>query len=182
MHNKNYNFFTYIDNLNQENIIKLNKKINIILRNYEKKFKNIELIKFVKFCKKNNRKIYLANDIKKAKSLDFNGVYIPAFNKLPIKYNLNIKNKFTILGSAHDIKEILIKKNQKIDMIFISPLFKNKKKQNQLGVIKFNLIKKSFSNKFIALGGINEKNKKELKLLKINGYAAINYFKNNDQL
>ena len=126
MHYKKYNFFTYIDNLNQDYITKLNKKVSIILRNYEKKFSNNELLNFVQFCKRNKRKIYLANDIKKAKNLNFNGVYIPSFNKLPIKYNLGVKNKFDILGSAHDIREILIKKNQKIDMIFLSPLFEKK--------------------------------------------------------
>ncbi len=149
------------------------------MRNYEKKFNNKELVNFVQFCKKNKRKIYLANDIKKAKNLNFNGVYIPAFNRLAVKYNFGVKNKFDILGSAHDIKEILIKKNQNIDMIFLSPLFEkdNKKK---LGIIKFNLIRKNFAEKFIALGGINQENKKLLGLLKINGYAAIRHFRINN--
>ena len=177
MHYKKYNFFTYIDNLNQENIIKINKKINIILRNYEKKFDNQELENFVRFCKKNNRKIYLANDIKKAKVMNFDGAYIPSFNKIPFKYNEGIKKKFTIIGSAHCIREILIKKKQKIDMIFISPLFKNTNNNNQLETFKFNLMTRNFKNKFIALGGINKQNKCKLKLLDISGYAAINYFR-----
>ena len=129
---------------------------------------------------KNNRKIYLANDIKKAKSLNFDGVYIPSFNKLSINYNKGIRNNFTILGSAHNIKEIQIKKKQKIDIIFMSPLFKNNKNLGHLGVIKFNLIRKNFNNKFIALGGINSKNESMLKLLKINGYAAISHYKINE--
>ena len=177
MHYKKYNFFTYIDNLNQENIIKINKKVNIILRNYEKKFDNQELENFVEFCKKNNRKIYLANNIKKAKVMNFDGAYIPSFDKLPLEYDKGIKKEFTIIGSAHCIKEILIKKKQKIDMIFISPLFKSKNNNNQLNVLKFNLMTRNFKNKFIALGGINKQNKGKLKLLNINGYAAINYFR-----
>ena len=182
MHYNNYNFFTYIDNLNEENITKFNKKVNIILRNYKNKFKNQDLAKLVRFCKKNKRKIYLANDVKKAKNLNFDGVYIPSFNKLSIKYDKGIKSNFTILGSAHNIKEIQIKKNQKIDIIFMSPLFKSNKNKEHLGVIKFNLIRKNFKNKFIALGGINSKNKSMLKLINITGYAAISYFKNYDQL
>ena len=177
MHYKKYNFFTYIDNLNQENIIKINKKVNIILRNYRKKFDNQELENFVRFCKKNNRKIYLANDIKKAKVMNFDGAYIPSFDKLPLKYDKGIKKEFAIIGSAHCIKEILIKKKQKIDMIFISPLFKSKNNNNQLNVLKFNLMTRNFKNKFIALGGINKQNKNKLKLLNINGYAAISYFR-----
>ena len=176
MHYNNF-FFTYIDNLNQDNITRLDKNVYIILRNYEKKFENNELEYFVKFCKKIKKKVYLSNDINRAKKLDFDGVYIPSFNKLPIKYNLGIKKKFTILGSAHNNKEILIKKNQKIDIIFVSPLFKNNKKKKYLGVIKFNLIVKNFNGKFIALGGINNKNLSKLKMLKIIGFAGIDYFK-----
>ena len=95
--------------------------------------------------------------------MNFDGVYIPSFNKLPIKYNKGIKKNFSILGSAHCIKEILIKKNQKIDMIFISPLFKNKKNRNLLGVIKFNLMTKIFKDKFIALEELIKKIKKIAK-------------------
>ena len=176
MHLKKYDFFTYIDNLNQENIINLNININIILRNYEKKFGKNELIKFVKFCKKNKRKIYLANDIKKAKALDFNGAYIPSFNKIAYNYNLGKKNGFQLLGSAHNVQEILIKINQKIDIIFLSSLFKNSKKKKNLGIVKFKLLQKNFNKKFIALGGINKKNIKILDMLKISGYAAISHF------
>ena len=182
MHYNNYNFFTYIDNINEKNITKFNKKVNIILRNYKDKFKNHDLVKLVQFCKKNKRKIYLANDFKKAKNLNFDGVYIPSFNKLSINYDKGTRNNFTVLGSAHNIKEIQIKKSQKIDIIFMSPLFKNDKNKDHLGVIKFNLIRKNFKEKFVALGGINSKNKSMLKLLNINGYAAISYFKIRDQL
>lgn len=80
------------------------------------------------------------------------------------------------MGSAHNVKDILIKKKQKIDIIFLSPLFKKKQNNNQLGVIKFNIMSKNFKNKFVALGGINNKNLKLLKSLNIYGYAAISNF------
>ena len=95
-----------------------------------------------------------------------------------LKYNLGIKNNFLILGSAHNIQEILIKINQKIDIIFVSSLFENTKKKKYLGIVKFNLLQKNFDKKFVALGGINKKNKNMLKLLKIYGFAAITYFNN----
>ena len=176
MHFNYYNFFTYIDNTNLENITKFNKKVNIIFRNYKKRFKNQDLAKLVHFCKKNKRKIYLANDIKRAKILNFDGVYIPSFNKLSINYDKGIRDNFTILGSAHNMREVKIKKDQKIDIIFLSPLFKNNKNRDNLGIIKFNLLKQNFNNKFIALGGINNQNKCMLKLLNVNGFAAISYF------
>lgn len=180
MHFNNYNFFTYIDNINLENITKFNKKVNIIFRNYKKRFKNRDLVKLVQFCKKDKRKIYLANDIKRAKVLNFDGAYIPSFNKLSINYNKGIKNNFTILGSAHNIREVKIKKDQKIDIIFLSPLFSNDKNKNNLGIVKFNLMKNNFNSKFVALGGINNQNKCMLKLLNVNGFAAISYFKNKN--
>ena len=80
------------------------------------------------------------------------------------------------MGSAHNVKDILIKKNQKIDIIFLSPLFKKKQNNSQLGIIKFNIMSKNFKNKFVALGGINNKNLKLLKSLDIYGYAAISNF------
>ena len=80
------------------------------------------------------------------------------------------------MGSAHNMREVKIKKDQKIDIIFLSPLFKNDKNRDNLGIIKFNLLKQNFNNKFIALGGINNQNKCMLKLLNVNGFAAISYF------
>ena len=74
------------------------------------------------------------------------------------------------------MEDLIVKRNQKIDIIFISPLFENKKNKSHLGVIKFNLISKNSNSKIIALGGINENNKNMLSLLNINGYAAISYF------
>ncbi len=175
MHNK-FEFFTYVDNLSKENIIKLDKKVQIIFRNYKKNFENQELKKFVNFCKKNNRKIYLSNNFKKAKDLGFDGVYIPSFNRLIKNYKIGIKKRFATLGSAHNTKDLIIKQKQKIDTIFISPLFKSKKNKNNLGIVRFNLINNNRKNKIIALGGINENNRNMLSLLNINGYAAISYF------
>ena len=128
------------------------------------------------FCKKKNRKIYLSNNFKKAKNLGFDGVYIPSFNKLVKDYKIGTKKKFVTLGSAHNIKDLIIKQKQKVDKIFVCPLFKSKKNTSYLGVIRFNLINKENKNKIIALGGINENNRNMLSLLNINGYAAISYF------
>ena len=104
MHYNKYNFFTYVDNLNQENIINIDKKVSIILRNYKKKFKNHELVNFVDFCKKNKRKIYLSNDFKKAKKLNFDGAYVPSFNRLALNYDIGIKNLNQILTSLEGKK------------------------------------------------------------------------------
>ncbi len=181
MHNKNLEIFTYIDDFDKKNIKKIDKKIHIILRNYKKKFSNQTLINLRTFCKKNKRNIYLSNDIKKAKKLGFDGVYLPSFNKILKKYDIGVKKKFIIMGSAHNIKELMIKRDQKVDFIFLSSLFSNNKNKKYLGVYNFNLIAKHFK-KIIALGGINENNIKKLKMLNIKGYATINYFKQKYKL
>ena len=59
------------------------------------------------------------------------------------------------------MEDLIVKKNQKIDVIFISHYLKIKKIKS-FGVIKFNLINKNSNNRIIALGGINENNKNML--------------------
>ena len=58
----------------------------------------------------------------------------------------------------------------------MSPIFKIKKKNYFLDVVRFNLLTLNKKNKFVALGGINKKNKKKLNLLNIHGFAGISFF------
>ena len=126
MHNKFPFIFTFISDFKEDKILKLNKNIGIIFRNYDENFNKNKILKIKKFCKKNKRKFYLANNIKLAINLDLDGVYIPSFNKsLEIK-KYNIKNNFLIMGSAHNFREINIKNKQNVDLIFISPYLKQK--------------------------------------------------------
>ena len=83
------------------------------------------------------------------------------------------------MGSAHNFREINIKNKQNVDLIFISPLFKTKKYKKILGIIKFNILLKLTNKKIIALGGINTRNIKQLKMININGYSAITHFQMN---
>ena len=65
------------------------------------------------FCHSSKYKIYLANNIKLAHSHGFDGAYLTRrFNK---KMNVikNCRKNFKILGSAHNLKEILEKEKQK---------------------------------------------------------------------
>ena len=123
-------------------------------------------------------KLYLANNIKLALKLDLDGVYIPAFNK-DYKINAyNFKKKFKILGSAHNLKEIRTKELQKVDYLFLSPLFLSKKNNTELGIYKFMNLSKKTKRRIICLGGINRDNLKKIKLIKPDGIAAISYFQN----
>ena len=111
--------------------------------------------------------------------LNLDGVYLPAFNNISNYSNIKLKNKFTIIGSAHNIKELKIKENQNCKEIFISPIFRTEKSTKYLDVVKFNYIAKITSEKIICLGGINEKNIRRLRLTKSNGFASISWIKKN---
>ena len=89
--------------------------------------------------------------------------------------SFNLKNNFLIAGSAHNLKEIRIKELQKVNLIFLSSIFK--KNKNYLGLDRFKIISKLSNKKIIALGGISETNIKSLKLTDCYGFAGISYFK-----
>ena len=129
------------------------------------------------YCKFHKRDLYLANDFKRAIKYKLNGTYIPSFNK---KMNLNIfslPKNFSLLGSAHNLKELKTKEAQGCSLIFLAPTFKVDKKTNYLGIAKFNLLTLNKKSKFIALGGINEVNLKKVKLLRCAGFSGISWIK-----
>ena len=169
--------YHFIDEFKEADLSKLDSKITLIYRNYKEKIDTLLVEKIKQFCKKTNRKFYLANDIKLAYKLKLDGAYIPSFNSC-IKHNqYNKRLNFKVIGSAHNIKEIITKKRQKVEYIFISSLLKNKKNKKFLGLYKFLILKKFTQNKIIALGGINNKNIKKLNILDCAGFAAISLLK-----
>ena len=134
-----------------------------------------ELLKMRTFCKRKGIKLYLSNNIQLAIKLGFDGAYIPAFNKSFKHLNYKLKKNFKILGSAHNIKEIRLKEKQKVNLIFISSIFK--KNKNYLGLYKFINLEKLTDINIIALGGINRNNLKKLSLTSCAGFAGISYFR-----
>ena len=107
--------------------------------------------------------------------LGFDGAYIPSFNKSFKHLNYNLKKNFTILGSAHNIKELRFKENQNVEIIFLSSIFKINK--NYLGLHKFINLKKLTNKNIIALGGVSLKNVKLISLTNCFGFAGISYFR-----
>ena len=178
MHNYLPKYFTFIEEFDKEFLEKLNRKIAIIYRN-SKNINKIDILKKLKiYCRQKKTKLYIANDFKLARKLDCDGLYISAHNKKLYKYNINIKIKFNVIGSAHSLDEILIKKKQGTKLIFLSPLFFNKKNNKYLGISKFNLLSNISKSKIIALGGINNTNIKKLNMINSCGFAAISLYKN----
>tara|TARA_Y100000741_G_scaffold326305_1_gene278286 strand:+ start:1650 stop:2177 length:528 start_codon:yes stop_codon:yes gene_type:complete len=175
MHKYNFRSFYFINKFEPNHINKLDKKVSIIYRNYSTNLNKELIIKIRDFCKKSNRKFYLSNNLKLAIRLDLDGVYLPSFNNELNVFQFNLKKKFELIGSAHNIKEIRIKEKQFVKTIFLSSIFKRNK--NYLGMNKFNNLLKVTSGNVIALGGISKSNINKLKQLKIIGFAGISYFR-----
>ena len=176
MQKKISQFYYFIDEYNYAELSKLSKNINIIYRNYKKNIDISTLISIKNYCKKNKNKFFISNNIKLAIRYKLDGVYIPAFNKQINFIKFLLPSSFKIIGSAHNNLEISIKQKQGCNIIFVSPIFKVKKKNYFLDVVKFNLLTLNKKIKFVALGGINKKNKNKLNLLNIRGFAGISYF------
>ncbi len=175
MHIKNLKKYYFIDKFDPSHLINLNKNISFIWRNKDKETQIETLLKLRDFCKKNHRNFYITNEIKLAIKIKADGVYIPSSNKnLNIKL-FNHKKGFKILGSAHNLKEIVVKELQNVEEVFLSPLFKNKKNP-QLNIYRYLNLKKNTLMKDISLGGINENNIKKLRFIKPEGFAAISFF------
>ena len=168
------NLFYFIEKINIQEISKLKPNINIILRNYDEKFNIFEITKLKRICKQQRRKLFISNDIKIANQLRLDGIYIPSFNN---KIFVNKTKNLIILGSAHNLKEINIKKIQNVEYLFLSSLYQNKKNKSFLGPVKFNLLSKNFDRKIIALGGISKKNINMINKINCVGFAGIRYFK-----
>ena len=167
--------YYFINKFETNNIDKLDKQTVVIYRNYNSKSLNKELIlKLKKYCQKKGIKFYLSNNVKLAVTLDLDGVYIPSFNKSTKHLSFSFKKKFSLIGSAHNIREIKIKEKQRVSKIFISSVFK--KNKNYLGINKFKLISNLTKKKVVALGGISKENINKLKLLNSTEFAGISYF------
>ena len=180
MQKNSFKIYNFVNDFNLSDLDLLSKDICIIYRNYDNINHLENILKLKEYCKDIRTKFYLSNDIKLSIKLRLDGVYIPSFNnKINYVQNYSLPKNFNIIGSAHNIPEINIKLKQNCSEIFLSPVFKINKSSKFLGVNRFNLISLNKKAYFVALGGINERNYKMIKLLKINGFASIGWAKKN---
>ena len=167
-------YFFIIENTRDVDLknIKNSNKFCIIYRS-KNIAENIEkLMQFRKICKTRNIDFYVSNNVKLTNILKADGIYISAYNKsLKIAHLKNYN--FRIIGSAHNLKELTIKKLQGCSNIIFSRLFKTsyKHKKGFLGVVKFNLLKLSRKENLIPLGGIKVSNLNKLNTVKCNSIA-----------
>ena len=168
-----YHNYIFLSEINDQISVRIKKIKNVTIIYYIDDFQlfnenNCKLIK--DFCKNINAPFYVVNSIKNALKYKATGIYITADNKRIV---LKKFNKLKIIGSAHNNLEYFFKKNQKCNMIMLSPLFYNKKYSNNniLGTAKFRLISKNWKIDVCALGGINKTNINKIKLIKTNNIA-----------
>ena len=106
--------YYFINKFDTNNIDKQDKQTAIIFRNYSSKpTDQLLILKIKRYCKKKSIKFYLSNDFKLAIRLNLDGVYIPAFNNSFKHLSYSVKKNFKIIGSAHNLKEIKEKENQR---------------------------------------------------------------------
>ena len=175
MHKLNYEKYYFISEYDTNLIKHQDKKTNVIFRNYSGQL-NIKRLTILRdFCRKKGCRFFLSNNFKLAIKLKLDGVYLPSFNKNYNHLAYSLKKKFTILGSAHTLKELNIKRLQAVQFFFLSSLFK--KNQNYLGIYKFKIFENFIRKGLVALGGISDSNIRKLSLLNISGFAGISFFK-----
>jgi len=178
--NKN-KYYIYIENLRSINLdlIKTKSKFNLIYRNNLKKKNLDKIINFIKTCKKKHIKFFVANNTSLALKIGANGVYLSSYNKELLRKNRKVGKKFEIIGSAHNFKEINIKRKQGCKKVILSRLFKTdyKNKRSFYGTTRFNLLTKNYDNDFVALGGIRSNNLMKLKMLNCEGVALLSEIK-----
>ena len=166
--------FYFIEKFKKSNIDLLQRNTNIIYRNYKKKYKVDEILLIKNYCRRRGLNFFLSNNIKLAIKLDLDGAYIPSFNTDMGHLSYNFKQKFDLIGSAHNLKQIRIKEKQNAKLIFISSIFK--KNNNYLGINKFRIVSSYTKKEVIVLGGVSKQNIRLINLTEANGFAGISFF------
>ena len=174
------NFYFFTSSLTEENKKNILKFKNLAIIYQKQKCSNnlIELNKIIKFCRKKSIKVYVEDDIKIAKKLNLDGVLISNKNKIISLYaNQNNKKKFKIIGKAYNQLEYFFKNKQNCMNILLSPIFANKKyNENKiLNIVKFNLISKDWKNYVFALGGVNSNNFKKIRMTGCKGIGFVSF-------
>ncbi len=172
-------YFLIIENIKDINLenIKIRNKFYLIYRNRNKSQNTTQLLNFRRKCKLKAIKFYIANDIRLAKLLNADGVYLSAFN-ISLRNLVFKKETFKMIGSAHNLKEINLKLRQGCDFILLSKLFtvNYDKSSPYMGINKFNNFLR-INSKLVPLGGIKLKNLNSLRNINSNGFAIMSEVK-----
>ena len=164
MNNYRLKYYIFLDELNEKiikNIQNLKKrKIDLKLIVSEKIL--FSILDFVKYSK---IPFFIIDNVKLATKHKANGIFLTSKNRSLINITKGSQH-IEVIGSAHNQYEYFIKERQGCSTIFLSPIFYNKKYSLNkiLHINKFNLITLNWKTSIGALGGINLKNLKLIKL------------------
>jgi thiamine-phosphate pyrophosphorylase len=169
------NIFYFAEDID-ETISKNIKKFKNIAIVYQNPILDIQKFLYIKnFCKKHSIKLYIIDNFKLSIKYKLNGIVISHSNKRNIlQNNFTCKRiNFLMMGKAHNQIDYSFKEKQFCHKIFLSPLFSTKKYKGSkiLNIHKFNLISMNWKKNLYALGGINYKNYKKIKLTKSLGFG-----------
>ena len=113
MHSRLLTKYYFINTFDTNNLQKQDKETIIIYRNYTSTNINIhKLLKLKNFLRKKGNKFFIANNFKLALKLRLDGIYIPSFNNKFSHLAYSTFSNFSIIGSAHNLKEIINYKNK----------------------------------------------------------------------
>ena len=177
---KHYVFLEEINNLIKDNLVKFSN-INIIININENTSKNLEnQLSIIEFAKKNRIPFLIKNDFQKSIKYKANGIFMSSDNKKITKPIL-LKKNFYIVGGAHNQLEYAQKLNQKCHLLMLSPIFFNAKysKNKILNILKFNSKTIHWKVNLCALGGVNSKTLKKVKLTKCVAVAFKKFISNS---
>jgi|GEM_PF-5979935 thiamine monophosphate synthase len=176
------NFYFFTSHINQQiskNVLKFKNIAVIYNETSVNDLKNFLIIK--KFCKYNNLKLYILDNLRVAYQFNLDGIVLSHNNKRVIFLNkINYKKEFKIIGKVHNQREYYFKKRQNCKSIILSPIFSNKKYSDYklLGVVKFNLISNYWTEITFAMGGINLSNIKRINETRAQGIGFNNLMNN----
>jgi thiamine-phosphate pyrophosphorylase len=173
-----YFFTTYISEEIIKNVLKF-KNIAII---YDNKYIDNEnnFLKIKNFCKINNIKFFIVDNLKLAIEYKLDGLIISHDNKRAYLNASSYKKNFKIIGKVHSQNEYFCKIRQNCSAVLLSPIFQNLKYNTSkiLTIGKFNQISKNWKIDVYALGGINFENIKKIKMTKSKGVGFISLISN----
>ena len=179
-YSENFYFFTsHINEQIRKNVLKFKNIAVVYNKTSVNDLKNFLIIK--KFCKYNNLKLYILDNLRVAYQFNLDGIVLSHNNKRLIFVNkITFKKEFKIIGKVHNQREYYFKKKQNCKNLILSPLFSNKKYTNNqlLGVIKFNLISNHWHLRTFAMGGINLQNFNKVKGTKAQGIGFQSFINN----
>ena len=173
-------YFLIIENIKDIdlcNIKRLNKFL-IIYRNNKINQDLNELKKFRIACKYKSIKFYVANNLKLTTYVRADGIYLSSHNRTFKHLNL-VSSKFSVIGSAHNAKEINQKVKQGCEHILLSKLFavEYDLKAPFLDIVKFSIYSNQFPKKLVPLSGIKVKNLNKLKCINCNSLSLFSEVK-----